>query len=40
MYETMKAGIEKMNEMFGTNATIICNIDYTTDERSEENESN
>ena len=28
MYETMKKGIEEMNRVFGTSASIICNVDY------------
>lgn len=28
MYDTMKKGIENMNALFGTNASIVCNVDY------------
>ena len=39
MFETMKKGIEEMNRVFGTSASIICNVDYEKGDNID-NESN
>lgn len=39
MFETMKKGIEEMNRVFGTSASITCNVDYEKGDNID-NESN
>lgn len=39
MYETMKKGIEEMNRVFGTSASITCNVEYEKGDNAH-NESN